>query len=198
MKKLIGVIVAVVVLFLPVMALAAPTSPHLNWGTELNQGECEQGTLVINVSDKITDNPDSGEAGNIWALDNVNRQIQVREVSVDTFCVVVQYQGKFVTVAGRSPGDTDNIGAGITGNMHGGYRVTITGTLKSDLPRTRGNIGSFEYDPAVSEFFIRSWANKYFENGWTYSFAYWGWIYRAGKNGTWVNASTGNEGDITD
>jgi hypothetical protein len=37
---------------------------------------------------------------------------------------------------------------------------------------------------------------QYFEPGYGFSFDFWGWIYRAGRDGTWVNASTGSSGDI--
>ncbi len=89
--------------------------------------------------------------------------------------------------------------------MEGGYRATITGTLKADPANsTRGNIGEFDYacdidaDPGDrSTCTLFNWVNEYFET-WNFSYNWWGWVYKTGQNGTWVNSSDGNQGDITD
>jgi len=182
-------------------AMGGPSALHLNWGTEVNPGQCPDGELVINVTHKVTNDGDSGLAG-YWAYDNYNRHIQLWQLGEGTFCAVVRYLGSFTTIAGRSPGDTDEIAAGIKGTFEGGYRATITGTLKSDpLYRTRGNIGAFDYGwdghsnhGAHTPF---SWLATYFDS-YTFAYDWWGWVYHGGGNGTWVNAVTGNQGDITD
>lgn len=206
MKKLIGVIVAVALLALPLMAMAGPTGLHLNWGSEVNAGQSPGGKLVINVTHKVTNDLDSGELGQWWAYDNYNRHIQVWQIGTNTFCAVVRYVGHFITVAGPSPGGTDlEMAAGIKGTMTGGYRGTVTGTLKFNRDyRTKGNIGSFDYQgdpdliPPLGRTNAWNWIDEYFEGGWAFTYDWWGWVYRAGKNGTWVNAISGNEGDITD
>lgn len=207
MKKravLVTIAVSLSLLFLGGQVMAGPSVPLLNWGSELNPGQCPDGQLVINVTHKVTNDLDSGVAGNWWAYDNYNKHIQVWEVDTDIFCAVVHYQGSFTTVAGRSPNDTDDIAEGIKGAFQGGYRATITGTLDPQY-QTKGNIGKFDYgcdadeDPGDRSTCcgLFNWVDAYFSD-WTFSYDWWGWIYHGGKNGTWVNSSDGNQGDITD
>ncbi len=199
----------VVVGLLFAVALASPVlaSPpeRINSGTQLNAGECDPsaGTLVINVVQRITGDIDSGEGGNYWATDEYSRHIQVWQVGPTTFCAVVKYTGSFSTVEGASPGNTGTLSADVTGTMEGGYRAVITGTLKSSpiAPwKTKGNVGSFDYacDPQTGGCTGRvTWTDKYFEAGYAFGYSWWGWNYHAGNNGSWVNSSDGNSGDIT-
>ncbi|HHT9125117.1 MAG TPA: hypothetical protein ACFYD6_04780 [Candidatus Brocadiia bacterium] len=186
-------------------AIAAPSVPHLNWGSEVNPGQCSDGQLVINVTHKVTNDADSSVTGKYWAYDNYKRLIQVWQVGTDTFCAVIRYQGAFTTVATNSPENTDGdgIAAGIKGTFEGGYRATITGTLDpSPSYRTRGNIGTFDYgwdgnpDNGPSSPF--SWVSTYFTSVDSFTYEWWGWVYHGGSNGTWVNSVDGNQGDITD
>jgi len=160
------------------------------------------GDLVINVTYHIENSMDSGEGGNYWAYDFINRLIQVRQVDENKFCAEVRDTGYFITVEGRSPGNTDNIEAGIEGRLNGGYVIDITGVLNSDPDfATFGNIGEFDYQchPEIPECESAfNWLDTYFESGYSYAYQQWGWIYHAGKNGTWINSSDGNSGDITD
>jgi hypothetical protein len=119
------------------VAFAAP-SDHLNWGSQINQSQCApNGTVVINVTQKVTNDVDSGNCGNYWAYDNEVRQIQVVQTGADTFCATVSYQGSFSTIAGKSPGGSNNcsssaLGTGVTGTFQGGYIAkSFTGTLIS-------------------------------------------------------------------
>ena len=41
-----------------------------------------------------------------------------------------------------------------------------------------------------------NWVGQYFESGYNFTYEWWGWIYHAGKHGTWVNSIDGNSGDI--
>lgn len=193
-------------------AMAAPDAPHLNWGSEVNPGRCPGGKLVINVTQRVINSLDSGTGGNWWAADNYERQIQVRQTGTDTFCAVVRYQGDFTTYAGPSPQNTDTIAAGITGTFQGGYRMTITGSLLSAPSwSTRGRIGVTDYactwtddGDGVFEFGEETcsgainWLDQYFSSGYSFAYDWWGWVYHGGRNGTWVNSSDGNQGDITD
>ena len=199
-------------LLLVQQAVAKP-SEHLNFGTQLNAAECNTtgARLVINVIQRIIGDADSGEAGNNWAYDDFQRRIQVWQLSDDTFCAVVQYMGSFVTVMGQSPGffdpDTnDTVAAGVTGTFEGGYRSTVfTGTLK-DPPdyRTSGNIGTFNYMCVILPGVVggaacpgyRDWTTFYFSSTLGFDLAWWGWVYHAGDNGSWVNSIDGNSGDI--
>jgi hypothetical protein len=120
--------------------------------------------------------------------------MQVWQTAPSTFCAVVHYLGDFVTMGGPSPsGSITNLSSGITGTFEGGYRGVITGTLKTQPDyKTKGNIGTFDYNLEVP---VVSILAAYFEPGYTFEYAFWGWIYNAGDNGTWVNAET-STGDI--
>jgi len=183
--------------------LAAP-GPQLNYGQQINASQCQPGKLVINVTWKALNDADSGFAGNAWAYDNYTKSVQIWQTGSDTFCASVQYEGKFTTVAGASPNSTlaniTPIPAGITGTMHGGYIAQFTGTLNG-APEyaTHGNLGTFDYqcDASFNCPGAPDWTTIYFSSMPTFDQPWWGWIYRTGQNGTWVNASTGSSGDIT-
>ncbi|HXG51772.1 MAG TPA: hypothetical protein VNN77_10245 [candidate division Zixibacteria bacterium] len=206
MKK--PAVVAMTAAFLGLLVLggqvmAAP-SIHLSWGSQVNPGQCDgaSGKLVINVTHQVTGDIDSGVGGNYWAYDDYNKHIQVWQTDTNTFCADVRYLGSFVTVAGRSPQNTDTIAAGIEGTFEGGYRAIIIGTLDPDpLYRTRGSIGKFDYGcDAVTGNCVNlfSWPDTYFASYSSFNLDWWGWVYQGGSNGTWVNSIDGNQGDITD
>lgn len=202
MRKLAAAIAVAVSLSLILVggALAAPEKPSLNWGSEVNAAQCPAGKLVINVTFKVINDADSGMAGNYWAFDNYNKQIQVWDTGAGNFCAAVRYTGKFTTVEGPSPGTTGTVAAGITGAFEGGYQATFTGVLlATPAKQTKGNIGQFDYGwdgtqaGAITTF---DWLGTYFTSTSGFAQPWWGWIYHAGKNGTWVNASAGPSGDI--
>jgi len=193
--------------------LAAP-GPQLNYGAQLNSSQCGSGKPVINVVEKVLNDADSGGAGNVWAFDSYTRQIQVWQTGFDSttnlnvYCATVQYEGSFTTVAGDSPGSDPNsippyfgsVAPDITGTMHGGYTATFEGTLSSSPEfSTHGNIGTFDYqcDPNGNCPGYVDWVGMYFPGYSNFAQPWWGWIYRTPHNGTWVNASSGNSGDIT-
>jgi hypothetical protein len=125
------------------------------------------------------------------------------QTAPDTFCATVSYQGSFTTMAGASPGagyTGSTVAAGVVGTFQGGYVSTsFTGTLKSTV-RTRESIGTFDYlcDSSGSCPGFVLWPTLFFDglSGFDIG-AWWGWVYHAGNNGSWVNAITGNSGDIT-
>jgi hypothetical protein len=186
-----------------VPALAAP-SVHRNVGQELNAAQCNSGgSPVLNVTYKVVRDADSGIGGNAWAYDNYTKRIQVWQQPDGTFCAVEKTQGQFVTTAGQSPGYAYTGGyvdAGVKGTFEGGYTATFSGQLNTDL-QAKGNIGTVDYNCDTSfncpGYF--DWLTTYFGSlaSATFSYNFWGWNYHAGKNGSWVNASTGNSGDIT-
>jgi hypothetical protein len=200
MRKMFSkcLIAAVCVVLLAGTALA---KPHLN-GTQLNAAQCSPGPnskLVLNIVFQVTNDADSGVAGNYWAFDSYTKHVQVWDLGSGNFCAIVKYDGSFVTVAGTSPGGAGSVGAGVTGTMEGGYSATITnGTFTPTTNRTKGNIGAkdFACDTSGNCPGYYSWVSTYFPTG-TFAYSYSSWTYNAGDNGTWVNASTGNSGDIT-
>jgi hypothetical protein len=145
------------------------------------------GQSVVNVHFTYT-SPDSGVAGNNWANDTINRQLQIWKVA-GGYCASVTDQGSFVTVAGPSPAGSSMVSGGISGQMKGGYTTgLLTGTLNPSMP-TRGDLGSFTVDNRPS--YLSYGLDGDFGNNW-------GWTYQTPHNGSWVNAANppGNAGDI--
>lgn len=210
MKKLLALVVVAVLglLVSGKQAMAAP-EVQLNWGSEVNPGQCggDPGTLVVNVVYKVSNDVDSRVGGGAWASDDYNKHIQIWEVGPGSYCADVRYVGSFLTVAGASPqGTVPELAAGIMGTMEGGYRATIAGTfVPPSSVKTKGNLGSIDYgcNPLTDNGNHNSctntfdWVGTYFPDGYNFAYGWWGWIYHGGSNGTWVNASTGNQGDIT-
>lgn len=169
---------------------------------QLTPSACEErGKLVINVEQKVLNDADSGEQGNYWAYDNYKRHIQVWETNASgVYCAIVSYRGNFTTVAGAAPGPSGTVGAGIKGEMDGGRRATIVGTLKTEPDwRTRGAVGTFNYDCNITTGVcpgLVSWVSQYFNAGASYADIWWGWSYKAGRHGTWINSVDGNSGNI--
>lgn len=174
---------------------------HLDFGEQLATSNCNAvGAPVINVSEKIVNDADSGQAGNYWGLDSFNRTIQVWKTGDGSYCAMVRYEGKFAGIAGqRSPGNTGVLTGSESGVVTGGYKATITGTLL-DAPtwKMHGDVGTFDYQCDASGNCPGSvnWLAQYFSPGYTFDQPWWGWIYRAGGKNVWVNASSGNHGDI--
>lgn len=174
---------------------------HLKAGKQLNSKQCktEGAKKIVNVKQKILNDADSGIAGNNWALDNYNREIEVWQLSDDSFCGILKYEGRFSTLAGPSPGNTATLDAGIKGTMEGGYRTTVfTGTFTPTKP-THGNLGTFDYQCDVDSSCSGrvSWSDFYFTGIDGFDLEWWGWQYDAGRHGHWINSIDGNFGDIT-
>jgi hypothetical protein len=208
------------------LAMAGPGSPHLNWGSQITPARCPSDDsgyreLVINVTHHVAD--DAASDGSVapdadpvryWARSDYNQHIQVWEIGIvpgqgELFCALVHYQGSWSSIAGPSPQGSDVLAAGIEGTFHGGYRAVIVGELHPNPAfRTRGNIGTFNYgwdgqptNPPATPF---DWLSTYFSSVSQVTYEFIGWIYRGGRNGTWVHACdvgpgcAGNQGDITD
>jgi len=194
MHRLIGAAAAAVA-----VALAGAGAALGFGGAQLDAKACGGGKLAVNVVQAITNDADSGVAGNVWAFDDLTRQIQVWQTGATTFCAIVRYEGTFTTNAGASPGGSGAVSAGIRGQFDGGYRTTqFTATLAPTKP-THGFIGRYDYacDLSFDCPGYVDWTSFYFTGVSGYDLAWWGWQYRAGANGTWVNSVDGNSGDIT-
>ncbi|MBI2021677.1 hypothetical protein HYS93_02200 [Candidatus Daviesbacteria bacterium] len=180
---------------------AFAASEHLNWGSQINVNKCPKvGKPIVNVVQKVVNDIDSGEAGNYWAFDTINRQIQVWATNTPgEYCAEVSYQGKFDGQAGQaSPGNTGTLDGSEDGSFQGGYNATITGTLLSTpLWQTRGSVGTTDYQCDLNgncPGYV-SWVGQYFTPGYGFNYNWWGWIYRNG-NHVWVNSVDGNSGDV--
>lgn len=180
------------------------TDLKLQWQKQVSKKQCDTtGSPVIDVNQKIVNDVDSGEAGNYWAFDTFNRHMQVWQQTDNSFCALVKYDGKFDAQAGqRSPGNTGVLTGSEDGNFDGGYRATITGTLKAnpDLS-THGSIGTTDYQCDIAGncpgYF--DWTSKYFNTastGFASTLTWWGWTYHAKGNHIWINSIDGNSGDV--
>ena len=168
---------------------------------------------IINITQKVQNDADSGEAGNYWAFDYYTRHIKVWQTTTgenegpNTYCAIVTYDGKFYAVPGQvGPGNrpvgaliNTSTNAPVNGDMSGGRRATIVGTLlPSPAWPTNGNVGIFNYQCNISGVCpgVISWPGQYFNSGFSYNDDWWGWRYDGGSHGTWINAITGNSGNI--
>jgi len=184
----------------------------LNFGQQLTREMCHAtGDPIINIEENIVNDVDSGQAGNNWAFDTIDRHIQVWNVGLNNYCGIIKDNAFFKGVAGEtSPGQTVLNATSMTGDEHGkfegGYRTTIfSGTLyvadQTNWP-LKGKVKPKPVDygcniQGTCPGYI-NWTTKYFTNISGYDLAWWGWIYHGGDSGTWVNAITGNAGDILD
>lgn len=200
-KKILVGVAAGAILLASTTAPVFAKAEKLNFGSQLNASQCNtSATPVINVTQQILNDADSGQAGNYWALDNFNRTIQVWDQGGGNFCAIVRYEGSFNAIAGQTtPGNGGSLSGTETGTIEGGYQAAITGATLKVTPAwpTQGNVGTTDYqcDSSGNCLGAFSWPGQYFQSGYGFSQPWWGWIYRNG-NHVWVNASTGNSGDV--
>lgn len=183
-------------------ALPASAASALKWSQETTKAACSGvGAPVINVTQHVTGDMDSGFNGG-WAIDTYTRRIKVWETSNGDYCAAVRYAGTFDAIPGASSpgeGSTGMLDGDEHGSMVGGFRAIITGDLLDDPTwPTHGSVGHDDYActaPRVCPGAV-DWIEQYFGPDYARELPFWGWIYRAGRDGTWVNASTGSFGDI--
>jgi hypothetical protein len=161
---------------------------------------------LVDVEFKLINDYDSGFAGNAWANDTIERQLRIWQLADGTFCAQVKDEGTFVTFAGPSPSGLSTVAAGVEGKLKGGYVTTFfTGTYAPTLP-THGDLGTYDL-MCTSAYNCPGAPNRpsvfntsYFSSTSGLDFAQWGWIYKAGKHGTWLNQDdvpAAASGDIT-
>jgi hypothetical protein len=145
--------------------------------------------MIVDVTYRLNNWADAGYATQ-WAIDTVNRHLRIWRHSDGTYCAQIDDEGStFVTRAGPSPSGTTFIPSGITGTFRGGYvTLDIVGRFKPTYP-THGNLGAFDAECDV-DFDCPgshpSWLS-YFNHATAQQFAHWGWLYDAGKYGTWLD-----------
>jgi len=188
----------------PQASLAASpnlSAPELDFGAQFAAQSCNgTGAPVVDVSEKIRNDADTGAAGNYWGLDTSGRTIEMWKTADGDYCALVRYGGSFTAFAGqRSPGGTGTLTGSETGSVEGGYKIIITGTPLADPAwKTSGDIGTVDYQCDAQGHCPGSvnWLDRYFSPGYTFEQPWWVWIYRANGGKTWINAITGNQGDI--
>jgi hypothetical protein len=166
----------------------------------LSPEACGVDTPVISVFEPVRNDVDSRVGGGYWAYDNYVRSISVWETAPNTYCAIVGYAGIFTTIAGMSPANKVLIPAGIRGVMYGGYRATFTATGRVSSPGWPAYgftpVVDYRCSPAGDCPGRIGWSGQYFSGVSAFAQPWWGWEYRAGRHGTWINAITGNVGDI--
>lgn len=183
------------------LALASPAPPQLDHQSVLPTACNGNGsTLVVQVTFGLVNDADSGFAGNEWANDTIHRKLQIWNTGGSDYCAVATDTGSFVTLDGASPSGGGSVSAGITGNLHGGYVATFTGTPLTDAPyASSGDLGTFDLqctDAYTCPGDHPSYAS-YFDVTNDNGLVSWGWIYRTAQNGVWVNQASDSGGDIT-
>ncbi|HLZ22245.1 MAG TPA: hypothetical protein VKQ30_09000 [Ktedonobacterales bacterium] len=170
---------------------------------------------IINVTENITNDVDSGIAGNYWAFDTVSRHIQVWSLGSNTYCATISYfSSTFQAVAGQtSPGATGTLTGDEYGSFAGGYQTTnFTAQLNPSNPSVWGMAGrvndgqpiNYQCDISGNCPAYVDWSAEYFTNISGFDLAAWGWKYKgkdaqdSSSTGLWINASTGTSGDILD
>jgi len=202
MKRLVTIVTALAALALAGTAAAAPGLRLDRQAISAKQCSGNGSSLLVNVTYGLTNDYDSGFAGNAWANDTIGRHLQIWQAPDGTYCAAVSDVGAFVTFAGPSPSGLSTVSAGVFGVLNGGYVTTrFTGTFAPSL-RTHGFLGVFDLQctsaytcPGAHPSYL-----SYFSSTSGDDLAHWGWIYYAGRHGTWLNqddVSAAGGGDIT-
>ena len=160
---------------------------------------CAPGTIVVNVTMNVVNDADVGLAGDAWALDKYQRQIQVIQTGPNTYCAATRYSGAFGTLFGISPGATGFVSPGISSIFAGGDRFTFHGQLRRDVP-TSGSIGTFDFacDASFNCPGRVDWRSLLFMNVTNFQTLWWSFGYVTyDGHGTWANRMDYSYGDIT-
>lgn len=158
------------------------------------------------VTTTLKDRPDSGMAGNDWALDALSRTTKICEDAPGVYSASVTDTGTFTTQAGKSPdGAADNV-AGIKGYVTGGFTATFKAPGGFDGYQGKYDGESYTGSaPSSSGDWVKNvWGGQGFES--VTNLVGWKWIYwtcnpdvtKATEK--WVNADVavgGNSGEIT-
>ncbi|MHB8643256.1 MAG: hypothetical protein ACYDA3_10270 [Gaiellaceae bacterium] len=183
-----------------VLAFAATTATAQ--ARPYHEAACAKGKALVDVHYTLLNDADSGFAGNAWAMDTIKRHLRIWQNDDGTYCAVAEDKGTFTTLAGPSPSGFSTVEAGITGKLKGGYVTTdFSGTFAPSYA-THGDLGTFDLacDTSFNCPGVHPSPLSYFSTTSGFDLAQWGWLYRAGDHGTWLNAlgvAAADSGDIT-
>ena len=139
---------------------------------------------------------DSNTHGTYWAYDTFYSTVTIVNKGVNLWQLTWVDTGSFISWSSYSPSGTGTIGDGVIGTISGGQTITVNGVLKSSLPSYLGYY-DFQCDHDANCPGYVSWRTMMFDSVTSYTYNQWAWTYVTCGNGTWVNADTGNIGDIT-
>jgi hypothetical protein len=212
MKKIRSLSIAVIfaMVMVSVMAQAAfalPNRPLVSGPSVKDPGVPKGSKLILDISLKVTNDEDSGNVG-YWSLDNYNKKIQVWQVTPGSFYAVVKYDGKWKTFKNAlSPGAGVPEAKDASGTFEGGYNATFDGTFAPGHQKTKGSIGSFNFNGTKADILLGTYGAQTgsptpFDNFAAYFPGYsnfvqpqWGWTYHYKKQ-AWYDFSSGISGDI--
>jgi hypothetical protein len=123
---------------LAAIAVAAPGGGVANHG-------CAAGTLVLDIRYRVLNDVDTGSGDVNWAFDDYTRVVRVRRKAGRRFCSSSTYAGTFTTIAGKSPGGTATIPAGIRGTLRGSSTTTFNAAFAPGGRPTRGDLGTKDF-----------------------------------------------------
>ena len=182
--------------------LTGPAKSLVPTAPSLSVARAAEGQHPIEVVVAIVGAPDIGTCNNVWASDTFDKAYTIMANGYGTYNVNVKYNGgKFVTLAGTSPGacepggnPSSQVAAGIKGDMQQVYNGTVTGTLSGA-----------KCTPSVCVD-TQTTLDTLFNPGWSWTIladgGHWTWsnTYKAGKHGTWFDTSenwpSNDTGDI--
>ena len=150
-------------------------------------------TPIVVTYDFVT--VDSNTSGTYWAYDTFHSTVTIVNKGVNLWQLTWVDTGTFVSWDATSPNSSGTIGDGVVGNITGGQIVTVNGVLKASLPSYLGYF-NFNCDHFANCPNYVSWRTMMFDSVSSYVYDQWAWTYVTCGNGTWVNADTGNIGDI--
>lgn len=186
MKKTLGLLGAATIVGFGVVALSSTPA------------QAVQDCRTVTVSNRVS--LDSGENQNNWATDTVTRKLTVCATETPdsgdwTYKATVADNGSFVTLAGDSPGagTTKKLAGGFKGNIVGGFDARFT------APKWAAEFSLTSPPKATT---TGEWVKTAFPTA-TFvgaSVDNWSWTYTTcnGSGEKWINAQTGNSGDITE
>lgn len=162
------------------------------------------GEKVINVTRRIYNSVDTGHCEpTAWAEIHYTQHIQVFDEG-DEFVAIVEYNGQFDAYeGGETPNDCDQFLDGDeSGPFDGGIRLTFDAEFNPGGSQSHGNLGRVDHgcNGSTSGCKFRSttgWLDNYFDDVEDLALQWWGFIYHGGRAGTWVNAETGDCGNIS-
>lgn len=193
---------AFVALLLPMTAIGGPGLRLDRQDLSAQQCRSDGSAKVVDVVYALVNDYDSGFAGNAWANDSVLRHLEIWRGGDGAYCARASDVGAFTTFAGPSPSGASTVAAGVRGILNGGYVTTFFTGAFAPSYATHGYLGTFDLQctsvsacPGAHPSYL-----SYFSSTAGDSLAQWGWIYHAGRHGTWLNQDdvpAAASGDIT-
>jgi hypothetical protein len=127
-------------------------------GIALGTGVANAATVEFTSVTHVVNDPDSGGAGNTWAIDNFTRTMTVTDVgptstaNVEQYSAVVTDKGTFVTLAGVKAPDQNGADAGTTvthkvpGIFAGTAHYSFTAPAGSVTAASKANVATYVND----------------------------------------------------